>query len=130
MGAVFWLVPEPLVRLFIPGTTPEDLAAVALAVRFLRIAALFQLFDGLQVIGISSLRGMKDTTVPMVIAVVGYWLVGFPLAVLLGFGTPLAGRGIWLGLAAALATVAVAMLLRFARLTRPSATPGVRPALS
>ncbi len=125
MGAVFWLVPEPLVRLFIPGSAPEDMAAAALAVRFLRIAALFQLFDGLQVIGISSLRGMKDTTVPMVIAMVGYWLVGFPLAVLLGFGTPLAGRGIWLGLAAALATVAMAMLLRFDRLTRP----GLHPAL-
>jgi MATE family multidrug resistance protein len=118
MGVLFWLEAEPLVRLFIPGTALEDLAAAALAAQFLRIAALFQLFDGLQVIGISSLRGMKDTAVPMIIAVVGYWLVGFPLAVLLGFGTPLAGRGIWLGLAAALATVAVAMLLRFDHQTR------------
>ncbi len=129
MGVVYWVEAEPLVGLFIPGTAPEDRAAAALAATFLRIAALFQLFDGLQVIGISSLRGMKDTAVPMMIAVGGYWLVGFPLVWLLAFETPLAGRGIWLGLAVALATVAISMLLRFARLTRPRPRPVAHAAL-
>jgi MATE family multidrug resistance protein len=48
----------------------------------------------------------------------GYWLVGFPICFLLGFFSPLGGTGIWIGLAFALATVAVVMILRFHRLTR------------
>ena len=78
----------------------------------------FQLVDGLQVIGIANLRGLRDTTVPMWIAAFGYWAVGFPTAWLLGFHTPLAGTGIWIGLASALATVGVIMMARFERLTR------------
>ena len=62
---------------------------------------------------------MKDTTVPMWLAGLGYWGIGFPICLTLGFMTPLRGTGIWIGLALALASVAVAMLLRFYRLTRP-----------
>ena len=69
------------------------------AVVFLRIAALFQLVDGLQVIGIASLRGLRDTAVPMWLAGFGYWVVGFPICWLLGFHTQLGGAGIWIGLA-------------------------------
>ena len=68
-------------------------------------------------IGIANLRGLKDTAVPMWIAAFGYWLVGFPISWLLGFHTALGGTGIWLGLAFALATVGVIMVLRFERLT-------------
>ena len=69
-------------------------------------------------IGIASLRGLKDTTVPMWLAGFGYWVVGFPICWLLGFHTSLGGTGIWIGLAFALATVALVMVLRFERLTR------------
>ena len=58
---------------------PPRVRAAAFAVRLLRIAALFQLVDGLQVIGIANLRGLKDTAVPMWLAAFGYWLVGFPI---------------------------------------------------
>ena len=101
------------------------------AVVFLRIAALFQLVDGLQVIGIASLRGLRDTAVPMWLAGFGYWVVGFPISWLLAFHTPLGGAGIWIGLAFALATVAVTMVVRFDRLTRrlmaPLSSPGSPP---
>ena len=83
--------PAPLVGLFLDPATPEGAAAYAFAVGFLRIAALFQLVDGLQVIGIASLRGLKDTTVPMWLAGFGYWVVGFPICWLLGFHTSLGG---------------------------------------
>jgi multidrug resistance protein, MATE family len=83
-------------------------------------AALFQLADGLQVIGIANLRGMKDTAMPMWLAALGYWLIGVPACALLGFWTPLGVRGIWFGLALALATVAIAMLVRFRYLTAPA----------
>jgi MATE family multidrug resistance protein len=123
MAVVFWTMRAPLAGLFLDAGTAEGAAALAYAVVFLRIAALFQLVDGLQVIGIASLRGLKDTTVPMWFAGFGYWLVGFPICAVLGFLTPLRGIGIWIGLAFALATVAVVMIVRFHRLTRPPATP-------
>ena len=118
MAVLFATVPGPLVGLFLDPGTPEGAAAFAFAVGFLRIAALFQLVDGLQVIGIASLRGLRDTAVPMWLAGFGYWVVGFPICWLLGFHTALGGTGIWVGLAFALATVALVMVLRFERLTR------------
>lgn len=115
----FLLAGHVLVGLFLDTAVPEARAAAALAVTLLQVAALFQLADGLQVIGISSLRGLGDTRVPMWIAILGYWLVGFPTAALLGHATPLGPVGVWLGLAAALAAVATMMLARFNRLTAP-----------
>jgi MATE family multidrug resistance protein len=119
MAIVLWLFRAPLAGLFLDAATVEGAAAMGFAVVYLRIAALFQLVDGLQVIGIASLRGLKDTTVPMWLAGFGYWLVGFPICAVLGFLTPLGGVGIWIGLALALATVALVMIARFHRLTRP-----------
>ena len=123
MAILFATLPGLLVGLFLDPASPEDAAAYAVAVGFLRIAALFQLVDGLQVIGIASLRGLKDTTVPMWLAGFGYWVVGFPICWLLGFPTTLGGPGIWVGLAFALATVALVMVLRFERLTRRGRAP-------
>jgi multidrug resistance protein, MATE family len=118
MALLFAVAPGPLVGLFLDPSSLEGATAFGFAVSFLRIAALFQLVDGLQVIGIASLRGLKDTKVPMWLAGFGYWVVGFPICWLLGFHTALAGLGIWIGLAFALATVALVMVLRFERLTR------------
>ena len=118
MAVLFWTSRGPLVRLFLDPDTAENAAAIALAMSFLSAAAFFQLVDGLQVIGIACLRGLKDTTVPMWLAGLGYWVVGFPVCVLLAFHTPLQGLGIWVGFAFALSTVAAAMLLRLDRLTK------------
>ena len=74
-------------------------------------------------IGIASLRGLKDTTIPMWLAAFGYWVVGFPSCWLLAFHTSLGGTGIWVGLAFALATVGVIMVVRFDRLTRGFRSP-------
>lgn len=115
---LFWTAGRTLAGLFLDGGTPEAETALADAVLFLQVAALFQLVDGLQVIGLANLRGLKDTTVPMWLAGIGYWLVGFPLCMTLGFATPLGGLGIWIGLALALLTVAIVMVERFHRLTR------------
>jgi MATE family multidrug resistance protein len=128
MALLFATQPAALVGLFLDPATPDGAAAFAFAIGFLRIAALFQLVDGLQVIGIASLRGLKDTQVPMWLAGFGYWVVGFPICWFLGFHTTLSGFGIWIGLAFALATVALVMVLRFERLTRPRGTHPVAPA--
>jgi multidrug resistance protein, MATE family len=112
-SAVFLLLPETLIGAF---TDPEDPARARILVvgaTLLAFAALFQLFDGAQVLAIGLLRGIEDTTVPMVIAAVSYWGIGLPLAYGLGFWTPLAEAGIWLGLVASLLCASAALLWRF-----------------
>jgi MATE family multidrug resistance protein len=118
MATVMWIVPGAIVGLFIDAGDPANAAVVRAAVTFLAIAALFQLFDGGQVIGAGALRGLKDTRWPMVFAVVAYWAVGMSLALGLGFGLGLGGQGIWFGLAVALAVAAALMIGRFLILER------------
>lgn len=95
-----------------------------LAVTFLALAALFQIVDGAQAVAAGMLRGLRDTRVPMFLALFGYWGVGLPLGALLAFKFELGGVGIWLGLAAGLGIVAVLMTLRWRRhLAHVSAHP-------
>jgi MATE family multidrug resistance protein len=91
---------------------------VDLGMSFLLIAALFQLSDGIQCIAAHVLRGLRDTRVPMMIAVVSYLIVGFPAAFYMAFRTPIRGDGVWWGLLIALSIVAFLLTLRFHRLTK------------
>ncbi|HRD27692.1 MAG TPA: MATE family efflux transporter, partial [Caulobacter sp.] len=95
-----------------------DGAVVVLATQFLLVAAAFQVFDALQVVGAQALRGLKDARMPMVLAGVSYWLAGAPVCILLGVGLKMQGLGIWIGLAFGLAVAAAAMTWRFWRITR------------
>ncbi len=112
---VFWFAGRQLVGLFLDLDLPANQGVVQLAVSFLVIAALFQLVDGAQVIGVSALRGLKDTKVPMWLALTGYWGVGFGTSAVLAFPLGLDGMGVWIGLAVGLAFVAVAAVWRFHR---------------
>lgn len=112
--AAFLLFPRALVGLFLDPANPENANTLALAASYLTIAALFQLVDGAQVSAGAALRGLTDTNMPLVIALVGYWAVGFPVAYLCGFTFNMRGVGIWLGLAAGLAAAAIALTIRFA----------------
>ena len=118
MAMVMWTVPEAIVGLFIDAGDPANAPVVRAAITFLAVAALFQIFDGGQVIGAGALRGLKDTRWPMAIAGLAYWIVGIGLAVGLGFGAGWGGLGIWIGLAAALAVAAFLMVARFVLLQR------------
>ncbi len=113
-AAAFWLMPESLVALFLDPALPENTAAYSLAVAFLGIAAIFQLADGAQVVCAAVLRGLNDTAAPMVIGILGYGGVGITLAYVLGFVFEMRGIGIWIGLAAGLAAVALTLMARFA----------------
>ena len=106
-AACFALFPQPLARLY-----TDELGVVALAATFLPIAALFQVFDGTQVVAAGILRGTADTRIPATIAFFGFWLIGLPLAWWLTFRADFGPRGLWLGLTAGLATVAVLLVLR------------------
>ena len=79
----------------------------------LAVAALFQLVDGAQVIALGLLRGMQDTRVPMIMAIVAYWGVGIPASYLLGFVLGWGGPGIWFGLVVGLAVAGVFLMSRF-----------------
>ncbi|MCW5570373.1 MAG: MATE family efflux transporter, partial [Steroidobacteraceae bacterium] len=80
--------------------------------------AAFQVADGLQVGAAGALRGFKDARVPMLLNVVAYWLIGFPLAY--GFGVVLGQgvRAVWTGLIAGLVVCAVLLSWRYALITR------------
>lgn len=114
----FWFAGPFLVGLFLDAADPENAAVIEIAVAFLAIAAVFQLADGGQVIGVHVLRGLKDTAVPMWLAIGGYWAIGFVTSIVLAFPLGLGGRGVWIGLAAGLACVAIAVNWRFHRRER------------
>jgi MATE family multidrug resistance protein len=130
-ASVLLAIPETLMAAFLDTTKPEMPAVIATGVSFLAVAALFQLADGGQVIAMGCLRGLKDTRAPMLLAAVGYWLIGVPLSLLLGFHWGLDGVGIWLGLAGGLAAAALMLVLRLrgqlARI-RGTGSPRVSPA--
>ncbi len=85
---------------------------VALAVTMLPIAAVFQLFDGTQVVAFGVLRGAGDTRVPALANIVGYYVIGLPLGWYLAHEAGFGPRGLWFGLVAGLATVAFLLLVR------------------
>ncbi len=107
--------PEYLLALYVDAWDPANAALVALASTYLVVGAAFQLFDGTQVAVAGALRGLQDTSVPMWIALFSYWIPGFGLAAWLGLMTPLAGVGVWIGLAVGLVFVACLLLRRWHR---------------
>ena len=107
------LFPRLLISAFIDVNAPANSETVALARQFLRVAALFQLFDGAQAVAAGSLRGLHDARTPMLLALFGYWGVGLPVGAALAFLTPLAGVGLWIGLACGLAVVAALLIARW-----------------
>jgi multidrug resistance protein, MATE family len=118
------LVPHWLVAPFLDAGKPKAAEVADMAVLFLLYAAIFQIADGAQVVGASVLRGLRDTRVPMLFAGLGYWIIGLPLSAALGFWTPLAGAGIWIGLAVGLTVVAIPMLARWFMRERLGLTKG------
>ena len=117
--------PYRLIGAFIDIGDPKNADVVGLAVGFLVFAGLFQIFDGAQAVASGMLRGLHDTRVPMLFALVGYWGIGLPLGVALAFYFGFAGDGIWIGLSTGLGVVAVLLLGRWLRRDRLPAP--VRP---
>ena len=130
VGGTFALFAAAVVllsRQWIPGLYTPDEAVGSLATQLLVFVALFQLFDATQVAALGALRGYKDTKVPMYVALFAYWVAGFPIGVLLGYGylgLPASGPfGFWSGLTAGLAVASFGLMWRFHRFSLRSA-PG------
>jgi MATE family multidrug resistance protein len=111
-AALLLLMPRTIASAYVDLADPANAGLVAIAVQLFIIAALFQVFDGVQVIAVGALRGYRDTAVPMLIAGIGYWAIGFVSSWLLAFPLGFGAAGLWLGLALGLAVVAAALTLR------------------
>ena len=114
-ASLYTLFPGPLASIY---TT--DPAVWGLAVALLPLAAAFQLFDALQVVGLAVLRGLGDTRFPALASVLGFWVLGLPIGGWLALRGGQGAHGIWHGLVLGLAIIAAVVLLRIARkLTGP-----------
>jgi MATE family multidrug resistance protein len=100
-------------RNFLPALYIDDPQVISIASSLLIIAALFQMFDGTQAVGVGILRGIADTRVPMIISFVAYWIVGLPGGYLLGFIFKLGVQGVWIALLCSLLVSASMLSLRF-----------------
>ena len=119
---LFVLFHKQMPALFVDRDSAADFVTnaevIAIAAQLLLVAAVFQISDGIQVAVLGALRGLQDVKIPMYITFVAYWIVGFPVAVYLGFYTALKAVGIWIGLLAGLTTAALFLYIRFIKLTR------------
>jgi MATE family multidrug resistance protein len=111
-GVLLWAAPRQIAGVYLDLGDPANNGIVAFAVQFFIIAALFQIFDGVQVIAAGALRGYRDTAVPMAIAAIGYWAIGFFGGWLLAFPLGFGAVGLWLGLALGLGVVAISLTVR------------------
>jgi MATE family multidrug resistance protein len=129
-GAAFMAVTALLLFAF-PGVVArlmtDDPAVVATAVPLLRVAAVFQISDGLQAVGAGVLRGAGDTRFTFVANLVGHWALGFPTAVLLGFTAGGGVTGLWWGFVLGLSAVGAALFARFVRISARDIAPVVEP---
>ena len=104
---IFLLVPVAVAAQY-----TRDPPVVALAAALIPIAGVFQVFDGVQAVCAGVLRGLGDTRAPLMINLAGFWLIGFPVSLVLGFHTRLGAAGLWWGFVAGLGVVAALLLLR------------------
>jgi MATE family multidrug resistance protein len=107
-AVVFLLAPVPLLALY-----TRDPAVMALGPSLLWLAAAFQIFDGIQTVTTGALRGLGVTAAPMVANLVGYWVIGLPLGLILCFVLRWGIYGMWIGLTLALVVIASTLLRRW-----------------
>jgi multidrug resistance protein, MATE family len=118
MATAFLLAPRAFVGLFSPG--PD---VIALGSSLLLVAAVFQLFDGLQAVATGVLRGLGETRMAMIVNLAGHWLIGLPIAYGLCFALGMGVRGLWLGLSTGLIVCGIVLTWYWhRRITRYTST--------
>lgn len=119
-AALFILLKDKLPLLY--NDQPE---VVSIAAGLLIIAALFQLSDGVQVISLGALRGMKDVKIPTLITFLAYWIIALPLGYVLAFNYGYGADGIWFGLFLGLTIAGIWVFLRFIKLANRQITNSI-----
>lgn len=108
-GVIFWLAGTQIVALF-----TDDPTLISVAAQLLAVAALFQIFDGVQIVSSGVLRGFEDVRAPMLIGMVSYWVIALPVSYTLGFIFHMGATGVWVGFCVGLAFAAAALSRRVA----------------
>jgi len=103
----------PLTMTFVDASLATNAQVLDLAAKLLICAAVYEMFDGLVILTSGPLRGLKDTRIPMIMAIVGYWVIGLAFCVVLGFTLEWGVMGIWIGMGIGLAVVALLNTWRF-----------------
>lgn len=114
--ALFAAIPTQLAGIFLDRSSSEAAQVLAYAGPLIVIAGIFQLVDGLQAIAGGLLRGLKDTRIPMILAITAYWPIGFTCAWTLAFPLGMGGVGVWIGFLVGLTAAAIMLCWRFFRL--------------
>ncbi|MFT8423756.1 MAG: MATE family efflux transporter, partial [Gluconacetobacter sp.] len=107
VGCLIYLLRARIVAFYLDPSVPANAESARIATAALLVAAIFQMADGTQAVLVGVLRGRGDAMVPMVLAIAGYWGVGFPLANWLAFRCGFGVVGLWGGVATALVVVAL-----------------------
>ncbi len=121
MGAAFMAVCCVVFILgqnFLPSLYIDDTEVITISASLLVIAAFFQISDGIQVVGLGALRGMRDVKIPTLITLVAYWVLGLPIGYWLCFKMNLGPEGIWYGLLIGLSSSAILISSRFLMLSK------------
>ncbi len=105
-------------RYTLPTFYIDDMEVIQISASLLVIAGLFQLSDGVQVVGLGVLRGMEDVKFPTIITLIAYWVLGLPLGYFLAFELEMGAEGIWYGLLIGLSITAVVLFFRFNMLSK------------
>ncbi|ELS02620.1 putative efflux protein, MATE family [Xenococcus sp. PCC 7305] len=116
ISLVFWLFPDQIAALYLDINNPSNIEEIDAAISLIRIAGIFQLVFGIQMITMGALVGLKDTLIPTLITVVCYWAVGLGGGYLIGFTLEQEGVGLWWGLTLGMTLAAVMLVWRFFRL--------------
>jgi len=117
-GLLFSAFPSFFAGLFLDRAKEDAAVVLGFATTFVIVAGVFQLVDGLQAIAAGLLRGIKDTRIPMILALISYWGIGFVLAYVLAFPLGWGGIGIWVGFVFGLLAASFLLLGRFVILIR------------
>ncbi|GAA4913981.1 MATE family efflux transporter [Mucilaginibacter defluvii] len=112
--AVLFVVANP----WLPWIVTNDTNVIAIASKLLLLAAVFQVFDGAQVVGLGILRGMGDVNIPTIITLIAYWVIGLPVGYLMGIQLGLGAGGVWVGLVCGLGAAAIMLYFRFNKLSK------------
>jgi MATE family multidrug resistance protein len=115
---VFFLFPSAIAR-----AMSDDPAVIAAAVPLLRVAAVFQISDGIQGVGAGVLRGAGETRFTFLANLAGHWALGLPVALALGFAAGVGVTGLWWGFVLGLSAVAAALFARFLRISAREIAP-------
>ncbi len=103
---------------FFFGETKQGMAAVELAATLMMVGATFFIADGVQTVAAGALRGLSDTRIPLLLAAISYWVIGFPAAWALAFWGGFGAVGVWIGLSIGTGIYAMLLVWRFRALTQ------------